>query len=122
MVVLSTQVAQTGGLFLLVAGLAGLGWCSFRLYWRTSLWKFGHDEPHTLDERQLSVRAQAYQTAYIVLATLLLLAVVGLSIALDKQWMTGMGWDQLQWVTMACFYLTLTLPNAIIAWREPELE
>jgi hypothetical protein len=122
MLVLSTQLPQAAGLFLLLAGLALLGGCTFRLYWRTSLWKFGHDEPHKLDERQLSVRAQAYQTAYIVLATLLLLAVISLSIALDKQLIPGMGWSQFQWLTMACFYLTLTLPNAIIAWQEPELD
>jgi hypothetical protein len=83
--------------------------------------RLGDDEDAKLDERQRAVRDRAYLRAYRMVGTLLIVLVQYMVIA------PGFGWplpERVHWAILSwsVMLFTVTLPSAILAWTEPEVE
>jgi hypothetical protein len=119
------------------ASTAVLTWCwigafaSFLLL--TSLWvtlvkwarEYGFPGDHRLhtsrDERQEQVRHAAYVRAYWTLVTVVCLGsvlVLSSPTLVLPQWLSGFGKP----LAAICVLVGMTLPSAVIAWREPDLD
>lgn len=90
------------------------------LFWKSTVWHLGNAPSAQLDERQLQVRADAYTSAYQILAGVLLLVLVLLldvfpGLAADLVQANGNSWLVLMMVS------ALNLPSDLLAWREREL-
>jgi hypothetical protein len=79
-----------------------------------------------LDERQTAVRDSAHRTAYQILGTLLLGALFLLWVMIEplgeRPWMPKLSIQNPIVVYMTTFWVYVTLPTSVIAWREPDPE
>lgn len=75
-----------------------------------------------LDERQVAIRDRAYLESYriFVAAVLVVLLVVGIGSDIVDRAVT-LTFDTLNWYVMGVVLLSLVLPSAVVAWREPNL-
>jgi MFS family permease len=82
-------------------------------------------ELRTVDERQIQVRDRAFYRGYQVLSALFGLWIVYETIArtsrLDWLWVPST-FDEYQAIVWGYLLISMTLPSAIIAWTEPDLE
>lgn len=113
----SNPTAHLIGMVLFTSVHIGAG---LALFWKSTVWHLGNAPSAQLDERQLQVRADAYTTAYQILAGVLLLVLVllldvfpGLTGELVKA-------DGTSWLVLLIIS-ALNLPSDLLAWREREL-
>lgn len=113
----SNPTAHLIGMVLFTGVHIGAG---IALFWKSAVWHLGNAPSAQLDERQIQVRADAYTSAYQILAAVLLLLLVlfldvfpGLTGELVKA--NGTSWLVLLIVS------ALNLPSDLLAWREREL-
>jgi len=77
---------------------------------------------HQLDERQVAIRDRAYLDRYRLLAALVLGTLVGVAIVHDILGRTvTLGFDTINWYVMGFILISIALPSAVVAWREPDL-
>jgi hypothetical protein len=76
-----------------------------------------------LDERQTAVRDNAHRTAYHILGTVVLGALFLLWVILeplgDRPWTPEISIENPTAVFVMTLWVYITLPTAVIAWREP---
>ncbi|HYW49356.1 MAG TPA: hypothetical protein VE861_02050 [Gemmatimonadaceae bacterium] len=74
-----------------------------------------------LDERQLGLRNAAYLDAYRVIATSMLLGIIWIALGVDKSiWWIPATYNEWNMVFWGAAVMTMTLPSAFLAWREPD--
>jgi len=90
--------------------------------------KIAHKVDAALDERQTAIRNDAHRTAYQVLGSVVIVALVVLQILTtgplsERPWASQISLREI--VAPVCttiLWLYITLPTAVIAWREPDTE
>lgn len=87
------------------------------LFQRTRYWKWGNSPDADLDEFQIASRNAAYKNAYVIVASLSLLFMLGARVGYDITRLTvsDSAGEFLFW---GWFLLVLTLPAALLAWTE----
>ncbi|WKW11560.1 hypothetical protein Strain138_000815 [Pseudogemmatithrix spongiicola] len=81
----------------------------------------GDDIDSRLDERQLALRNAAYLDAYRIASGIVLLGVIWIALGIDlKLWWVPSTYDEWNIIFSGLFIYLLTLPSAILAWREPD--
>lgn len=79
-----------------------------------------------LDERQTAVRNEAHRTAYQILGSMILVALVSLQILTtgllsERPWTPQISIREIVApIVTTMVWLYVTLPTAVIAWREPD--
>ena len=73
-----------------------------------------------LDERQMQLRNEGYVWAYRLLGTAVILSALYLMMASGSSWWLPRTELALQAVFWGVWGLAITLPTAVIAWREPD--
>jgi len=74
-----------------------------------------------LDERQVALRNAASLDAFRVVATSLLLGIIWVALGVDKSlWWVPKTYNEWNTVFWGAIVMTLTLPSAFLAWREPD--
>jgi hypothetical protein len=107
-----------------IVGLAILAVTMFAMYqlylFRS---KMAQASDQMLDERQRQVRDRAYVDSYrwFVLITLLTLVAVSLIPTLLDVPIT-LTYDVANWFIVGAVLISIALPSAVVAWREPDLE
>lgn len=91
------------------------------LFQRTHYWKWGNSPDAELDEFEIASRNSAYKTAYVLVASLSLLAMLAARIGADLVAFTfsETARELLFW---GWFLLVATLPAAILAWTEKPVD
>ena len=88
--------------------------------------RIADEKESKLDERQAAVRNRAHRTAYQILGSVVMLALVYTSISLgyfsNQLWTPEITADNASTIAMGAVFFIITLPTAIIAWNEPDLE
>ncbi len=104
--------------------LAGTGLIAslWLLFANTRLWHWGNAPDKDLDERQVQVRNLAYRYAYMGVATLLMCWMMYMAFAVDKGLWLPKSYEQASALVWGVMLLCLTLPSAILAWTEKEIE
>jgi len=75
-----------------------------------------------LDERQIQIRDRAYLESYRIYVGVTLIGLVLAAIVPDiVDRPLVLTYDVVQWFVMGAILLSLVLPSAIVAWREPDL-
>lgn len=107
------------------AALAGLAISAISLafmvrLWRSPYWRPGNHPDARLDERELAIRNRAYQRAYTLIASAVLLALIYLQLAFDRRdavrfWLPS-SYEEASRLFWTAFVYTATLPAAILAW------
>ena len=125
--VFSWTIAQTWlGLAPPIGGIAGLLIVLVSLY---AMWRIYEFRSHLaqapdaqLDERQVQVRDRAYLDSYRIFVgvTLVALVLLGLVPGMVERPLT-LTFDVVNWFVMGAVLLSLVLPSAVVAWREPDL-
>jgi small-conductance mechanosensitive channel len=70
-----------------------------------------------LDEYELQLRHRAMSTAYAVLTTLMLLAIVYAALAADKGGWLPTTYDEYNGLFWGAFLYAMTIPTACLSWR-----
>jgi formate hydrogenlyase subunit 3/multisubunit Na+/H+ antiporter MnhD subunit len=113
---LHQAIAAVVGLTLLAATL----FAAYRLYrFRSKMAQAPDDQ---LDERQRQIRDRAYVDSYrwFVLMTLVVLIAAGiLPDLLDRP--IELTYEVVNWFVMGAILISIALPSAVVAWREPDL-
>ena len=105
---------------LLISGVILTG--SFTcLYVDTNLWNLENVLDNELDEHQIHGRNEGYQHACTGIATMVLLGVINLAIALDPELRYPGSYKKGNAIGWGAILITLTLPSAIIAWNHKEI-
>jgi len=74
-----------------------------------------------LDERQVALRNAASLDAFRVVATSLLLGIIWVALGVDKSlWWVPKTYNEWNMVFWGAIVMTLALPSAFLAWREPD--
>jgi uncharacterized membrane-anchored protein len=109
------------GAIVSLALLAVTMFAMYRLYAFRS--KMAQASDQMLDERQRQVRDRAYVDSYrwFVLITLLTLVAVSLFPTLLDVPIT-LTYDVANWYIVGVVLISIALPSAVVAWREPDLE
>ena len=126
-VLIWTVIGQAIGLEPLVAGAIGLTVLastfvvSYRLYTFRS--KLAQAPDGVLDERQRQIRDRAYVDSYrwFVLITLMTLVAAGVIPDLIDQPFVWT-YEVVNWFVMGAILISIVLPSAVVAWREPAFE
>ncbi|MFC1541484.1 hypothetical protein ACFL50_03430 [Candidatus Latescibacterota bacterium] len=98
---------------------------TFKIYFKTGVWRFVHSNSEDMDERELALARLALQNAYSVFSVTILFFVVVLSLALsfDSSAQVIMQKSSSLWfVVMGFIYFAHSLPAAIIVLREKYLD
>jgi hypothetical protein len=74
---------------------------------------------YDLDERELAVRNAAYFTAYRAVAVYSILAWMVLMYSFELS--TSTAFILVQWLVIPLLAMVLTLPPAVVLWREPDV-
>lgn len=75
-----------------------------------------------LDERQLHLRNAAYLSAYRIVGALVVSALIYAQLATDFGWWLPDTYNAWQAVFWGAWILVVTLPTALLAWSEPDLD
>lgn len=105
-----------------LASLSFLFTCIFgwRLYFPRTLGLPGSSDDRELDERQRVVVMQARTGAYWVVSLLFVFGTIHLALASDRGWPLPTGRDTWQLIATTVSLLAGALPNALLAWTEPD--
>jgi hypothetical protein len=120
-------IAQTWlGLAPPVGGIAGLALILGSLF---AMWRIYAFRSHLaqapdaqLDERQVQIRDRAYLDSYRIFVGVTLVALVLLGLVpgmVDKP--LTLTFDVVNWFVTGAVLISLVLPSAVVAWREPDL-
>ena len=118
---LIVTAVSSGSLFVLasIPGgiLCALGWWVLNEVARPYSGKF-------LDERQLQIRNHAFFRAYQVVASVTALGLIYVQFALDPRnhLFLPSGDREMQTIIWGFLLLSITLPHAFIAWRDPDYD
>lgn len=114
--------------WIFAAGLLGIG-ATMVIYGSLLLpftQKIADKKESELDERQVAIRNRAHRTAYQILGSLVIVALVYTQISLDyfsnSPWAPSITEDSMTAVALGAIWLIITLPTSIIAWTEPDVE
>lgn len=107
----------TAIVLLMLAVFAALG----MLFRSTHYWKWGNSPDSELDEFEIASRNSAYKSAYVVVATASLVAMLIMRIGIDVAALrfSDMALELLFW---GWFLVVATLPAALLAWTERPLD
>jgi hypothetical protein len=109
-----------------IGGIAGLALILVTLF---AMWRIYEFRSHLaqapdaqLDERQVQIRDRAYLDSYRIFVgvTLVALVVAGLVPGILGRPLT-LTFDVVNWFVMGGVLISLALPSAVVAWREPDL-
>jgi len=109
-----------------VGGIAGLALILVSLFAMWRVYEFrsrlAQAPDAQLDERQVQVRDRAYLDSYriFVAITLVALALAGIIPDLIDRPL-ALTYDVVNWFVMGGILISLALPSAVVAWREPDL-
>jgi hypothetical protein len=111
-------------LWVLAYALGGLAYLLTMAVLRRSTQRVAETKDEQLDERQRSIRDRAYRSAYTILTSLTMLALIYLSYAASFE---GLGlWlpprQSVFAIVTGFILLSTSLPTAVIAWNEPDPE
>jgi hypothetical protein len=121
--VIGPRVGLPPGLAAIV-GLALLAVTMFAMY-RLYLFrsKMAQASDEMLDERQRQVRDRAYVDSYRVFVLITLVTLIALTLGptlFDEP--IALTYEVANWVIVGVVLIALTLPSAVVAWHEPDLE
>jgi hypothetical protein len=114
---LKTVAAALAIVALLLLSLGAL----ILLFQNTRYWKWGNSPDADLDEFQISSRNAAYKSAYVIIASFSLLAMLAARIGHDVTQFT-VPESAREFLFWGWFLLVLTLPAALLAWTEKPLD
>ena len=91
------------------------------LFISSSLWKLGNAPDEQVDERQVTIRNQAYRYAYMLVSTFIVVVLIYMSVATDKGYWVPNSYTEYNAIFWGVFLLTITLPSSILGWTEEEV-
>ncbi len=109
------------GLFIVVSVLGIVMLSGLGVLLTSWIWSAANAPDPELDERQQRVRDRAYLHSYQTFAGLVTLAGFYAAVAWDNGWWLPATWNHVQAVMWGVLLLALTLPAAVVAWREPDM-
>jgi membrane protease YdiL (CAAX protease family) len=126
-VLIWTVIGPAIGLEPLLSGVLGLAILGLTLYVSSRLYTFrsrmAQAPDGELDERQRQIRDRAYVDSYrwFVLITLVTLVAAGvIPDVIDQP--IELTYEVVNWFVMGAILISIILPSAVVAWREPDLD
>ncbi|MFC1651406.1 hypothetical protein ACFL2X_07525 [Candidatus Latescibacterota bacterium] len=98
---------------------------TFKIYFKTGVWRFVHSNSEDMDERELALARMALQKAYTVFSVTILVFITALAIALSFDFsakLISQKSSALMFIVVGFIYFAHSLPAAFIVLRERYLD